>query len=183
MADKKELHFFFLPEYEEEEKYLCDMAKKGYLFEKVILPGIYHFRKSEPTNMIYRIDFNPQKKEDRESYLQMFRDYGWEYIQDLNEFSYFCKLDDGTEDEIFNDNVSRIDMLERINKRKMIPLTAIFLCIIIPQGMRVIMGGNFTDSFAIAFYIEWIAVMLLYIVIMTRCTAGFNRLRKKYDIK
>ena len=38
--------------------------------------------------MIYRIDFNPQKKENRESYLQMFKDYGWEYIQDLNEFSY-----------------------------------------------------------------------------------------------
>lgn len=29
MADKKEFHFFVLPEYEEEEKYLCDMAKKG----------------------------------------------------------------------------------------------------------------------------------------------------------
>ena len=26
---------------------------------------------------------------------------GWEYIQDLNEFSYFCKLDDGTDDDIF----------------------------------------------------------------------------------
>ena len=63
------------------------MAKKGYLFEKVTLPGVYHFKKSEPTNMIYRIDFNPQKKENRESYLQMFKDYGWEYIQDLNEFS------------------------------------------------------------------------------------------------
>lgn len=101
MADKKEFHFFVLPEYEEEEKYLCDMAKKGYLFEKVTLPGVYHFKKSEPTNMIYRIDFNPQKKENRESYLQMFKDYGWEYIQDLNEFSYFCKLDDGTDDDIF----------------------------------------------------------------------------------
>lgn len=183
MADKKEFRYFVLPEYEEEEEYLCDMAKKGYLFEKVTLPGIYHFRKSEPTNMIYRIDFNPQKKEDRESYLQMFKDYGWEYIQDLNEFSYFCKLDDGTDDEIFNDNESRIEMMERINKRKMIPLTAILLCIIIPQGMYVIMGGNYTGPFSIAVYIEWIAVMLLYIMIMTRCTVGFNRLRKKYDIK
>ena len=45
MADKKEFHLFVLSEYEEEEKYLCDMAKKGYLFEKVTLPGIYHFKK------------------------------------------------------------------------------------------------------------------------------------------
>lgn len=183
MADKKELHFFFLPEYEEEEEYLCDMAKKGYLFEKVTLPGIYHFRKSEPTNMIYRIDFNPQKKEDRESYLQMFKDYGWEYIQDLNEFSYFYKLDDGTDDEIFNDNESRIEMMERINKRKMIPLVAIFLCIIIPQVMRMSIGGNYTDPVSIGFYIIWIVLMFMYIVLITRCTAGFNRLRKKYDVK
>lgn len=183
MADKKEFHFFVLPEYEEEEKYLCDMAKKGYLFEKVTLPGVYHFKKSEPTNMIYRIDFNPQKKENRESYLQMFKDYGWEYIQDLNEFSYFCKLDDGTDDDIFNDNESRIEMLERINSRKVMPLLVIFLCCIIPQGMRMIIGGDFSDPVSIAFYILWIVVMFMYIVIITRCAVGFNRLRKKYDIK
>ena len=36
---------------------------------------------------------------------------------------------------------------------------------------------------AIAFYILWIVVMFMYIVIITKCTAGFNRLRKKYEIK
>ena len=165
MADKKEFRYFVLPEYEEEEEYLCDMAKKGYLVEKVTLPGIYHFRKSEETNMIYRIDFNPQKKEDRESYLQMFKDYGWEYIQDLNEFSYFCKLDDGTDDEIFNDNESRIEMMERINKRKMIPLVAIFLCIIIPQVMRMIIGGNYTDPVSIGFFVDVVLILLLFLSI------------------
>ena len=183
MADKKELHFFVLSEYEEEEKYLCDMAKKGYLFEKVTLPGIYHFKKSEPENRIYRIDFNPQKKENRESYLQMFKDYGWEYIQDLNEFSYFSKLEDGKEDEIFSDNASRIDMLERIYHRKVMPLLVLFLCCIIPQGMRMTIGGNYADPISITFYILWIVCIFLYIVIITRCIAGFNRLRKKYDIK
>ena len=183
MADKKEFHLFVLSEYEEEEKYLCDMAKKGYLFEKVTLPGIYHFKKSEPENRIYRIDFNPQKNENRESYLQMFKDYGWEYIQDLNEFSYFSKLEDGTEDEIFSDNASRIDMLERIYHRKVMPLLVLFLCCIIPQGMRMTIGGNYADPISIAFYILWIVMIFLYIVIITRCIAGFNRLRKKYDIK
>ena len=45
MSDKKEFHFFVLSEYEEEEKYLNDMAKKGYIFERVTVPGIYSFRK------------------------------------------------------------------------------------------------------------------------------------------
>lgn len=159
------------------------MAKKGYLFEKVTLPGVYQFRKNEPTNMIYRIDFNPQKKENRESYLQMFKDYGWEYIQNLNEFSYFCKLDNGTEDEIFNDNESRIAMLERISTRKMMPILAIFLCLIILQGMHIFMGGNYTDSVLIVFYLVWIVVFYIYIALITRCTVGFNKLRKKYAIK
>lgn len=183
MADKKEFRTFVLPEYEEEEKYLCDMAKKGYLFEKVTLPGIYHFIKAEPTNMIYRIDFNPQKKEDRDSYLQMFKDYGWDYIQDLNEFSYFCKEDDGSDEEIFNDNQSRIEMMERVHSRKMMPLLVFFLCCVIPQGMRMIIGGNFTDPVSIGFYVLWIVLMLVYVYLIARCTAGFSKLKKKYDLK
>ena len=113
----------------------------------------------------------------------MFKDYGWEYIQDLNEFSYFSKLEDGTEDEIFSDNASRIDMLERIYHRKVMPLLVLFLCCIIPQGMRMTIGGNYADPISIAFYILWIVMIFLYIVLITRCIAGFNRLRKKYDIK
>ncbi|MBQ0066553.1 MAG: DUF2812 domain-containing protein [Firmicutes bacterium] len=183
MADKKEYRWFLLPEYEEEEQYLSDMAKKGYLFERVTIFGAYHFKKSEPTNMIYRLDFNPQKKENRDSYLQMYRDYGWTYLQDLNDYSYFCKEEDGTDDEIFNDNESRMEMMERIYKRKMLPILVIFLCCLIPQGMRMIMTGNFTDTISIMFYILWIALMVIYIIMLTRCAAGFDRLRKKYDVK
>lgn len=40
-----------------------------------------------------------------------------------------------------------------------------------------------SDPVSIAFYISWIVVMFMYIVIITKCTAVFNRLRKKYDIK
>ena len=43
MADKKEMKIFTLSEYEEEEQYLNQMARSGYLFEKVTLPGVYHF--------------------------------------------------------------------------------------------------------------------------------------------
>ena len=57
MADKKERRLFVLSEYEEEEQYLRDMAREGYLLEKVTLPGAYHFRKEEPVDMVYRLDF------------------------------------------------------------------------------------------------------------------------------
>ena len=51
MADKKEMKIFTLSEYEEEEQYLNQMARSGYLFEKVTLPGVYHFRKTAPVKI------------------------------------------------------------------------------------------------------------------------------------
>ena len=146
MADKKEMKIFTLSEYEEEEQYLNQMARSGYLFEKVTLPGVYHFRKTAPVNMVYRIDFNPKKKEDWDSYKQMYQDYGWTYIQDFNEYSYFCKVAEDEEEanEIFSDNQSRIDMMDRIIRRKMLPIVAIFLCCVIPQAVRMA-DGMYTD--------------------------------------
>ena len=182
MADKKEMKIFTLSEYEEEEQYLNQMARSGYLFEKVTLPGVYHFRKTAPVNMVYRIDFNPKKKEDWDSYKQMYQDYGWTYIQDLNEYSYFCKVAEDEEEanEIFSDNQSRIDMMDRIIRRKMLPIVAIFLCCVIPQAVRMA-DGMYTVS--IAFYILWVILIVLYVYLIARSTAGFVRLRKKYEME
>ena len=87
----------------------------------VDLPGIYSFTKTEPEDMIYRIDFNPQKKEDLAGYHQMFADYGWEYLQDMNEYSYFRKPADVRDEDIYSDNDSRLDMIKRILRTKMLP--------------------------------------------------------------
>ena len=184
MADKKEMKIFTLSEYEEEEQYLNQMARSGYLFEKVTLPGVYHFRKTAPVNMVYRIDFNPKKKEDWDSYKQMYQDYGWTYIQDLNEYSYFCKVAEDEEEanEIFSDNQSRIDMMDRIIRRKMLPIVAIFLCCVIPQAVHMA-DGMYTDRVSIAFYILWVILIVLYVYLIARSTAGFVRLRKKYEME
>ena len=76
----------------------------------------------------------------------MYQDYGWTYIQDLNEYSYFCKVAEDEEEanEIFSDNQSRIDMMDRIIRRKMLPIVAIFLCCVIPQAVRMA-DGMYTD--------------------------------------
>ena len=164
MADKKEMKIFTLSEYEEEEQYLNQMARSGYLFEKVTLPGVYHFRKTAPVNMVYRIDFNPKRKED------------WD--------SYFCKVAEDEEEanEIFSDNQSRIDMMDRIIRRKMLPIVAIFLCCVIPQAVRMA-DGMYIDRVSIAFYILWVILIVLYVYLIARSTAGFVRLRKKYEME
>ena len=62
--------------------------------------------------------------------------------------------DEEEANEIFSDNQSRIDMMDRIIRRKMLPIVAIFLCCVIPQAVRMA-DGIYTDRMSIAFYILW----------------------------
>lgn len=181
MADKKEYKLFVLSEYEEEEAYLRKMARKGYLLEKVICPGFYYFKKVEPMDMVYRLDFNPKKKEDWDSYLQMYKDYGWKYLQDLNEYSYFYRpAGDSEEDnEIYSDNLSRLDMMDRIYKRKMLPTLAILLCCLLPPYVMhlngtLATGTQVTITVLVGFF------LVFYVYLIVRCGVGFSKLRKKY---
>ena len=180
MADKVQFRMFMLPEYEQEEIYLNKMAKKGYRLDKVVIPGFYFFTKTEPENMIYKIDFNPQKDDSVEEYHQMFADYGWEYLQDMNEYSYFRKISDGTEEDIYSDNASRIEMIKRILMTKMLPFMILFLCIVIPQFFMALFRDDMGNA-GITLLILWTLVLALYVFIFTRCTIGFYRLKKKYN--
>ena len=90
--------------------------------------------------------------------------------------------DEEEANEIFSDNQSRIDMMDRIIRRKMLPIVAIFLCCVIPQAVRMA-DGMYTDRVSIAFYILWVILIVLYVYLIARSTAGFARLRKKYAVE
>ena len=69
--------------------------------------------------MVYQLDFNPEGISHREEYLQMFRDCGWEYLQEYMGYSYFRKpvsRMEGRDEEIFCDDASRLDMMKRVFK-------------------------------------------------------------------
>ena len=112
----------------------------------------------------------------------MYRDYGWEYLQDLNEYSYFYKTagDSEEENEIFSDNASRIDMMDRIYRRKMLPILVVLLCCLIPQSVWYL-NGSLAAGMTIALSVMWMLLILFYVYLIVRCMAGFSRLRKKYD--
>ena len=121
--------YFLLYEYEKEEQYLAKMHANGWRF--VDTNGfLYTFEKCEPEQVVYRIDFSGLAPENRDDYNAMFRDYGWEYLQDINGFSYFRKSAEGVKPEdleIFSDGQSRIDMTKCIFTRRMIPLFLLML--------------------------------------------------------
>jgi len=132
---KTEFRFFTIPEWKKEEEYLSEQHKSGWEFVSVNFIGLYHFKKCEPKDVIYQLDYNPESITQKEEYIQMFRDCGWEYLQNYVGYSYFRKAAsemDG-EESIFCDDDSRLDMMKRVFKQRMVPLIAIFFAIIIPQ--------------------------------------------------
>lgn len=196
---KKEYHWFTLTDYEQEENFLRKKHNAGYKLVKVTMLGTYYFEKCKPEDVVYKLDFNPQKPDDRESYLKMFEDYGWEYIQDLNEYSYFRKpasekafadtedLDEvdvagGGNDDIFSDNESRLEMMKRIFMKKMIPILIVFAALVIPQLLLAMHHGSGSGA-GLVILIMWAVLFAVYVLLIVRCGLGFRRLGQKYKNK
>lgn len=196
MADscKKEFHYFLLTDYEKEEELLRRRQRDGLKFVRVRQPGVYYFESCCPEDVVYKLDFYPQTCEERDCYIKMYEDYGWEYIQEMNGFHYFRKAIDkssgeetadgqktaGTETEIFSDNASKLDMLKRIFLQRMLLLFGVFMACFLPQfifytGGIAISGGRFVVLALLGI------LFAFYIYILIHCGIGFYRLGKKYS--
>ena len=183
---KKEFRMFLLTDYEAEEVYLAKRHKEGYAFEHVKSPGFYTFQKCEPEEVVYRLDFHPLDKSERESYLQMYQDYGWEYVDEMNDYCYFRKAVDkmaeGESLEIFADLESKLDMVKQIFWRRMFQVLVVMLFIVVPQIYRTV-TGQFTGELGFIWSVFWSVVFVLYVYICIHCGIGFYKLRKKYSRK
>lgn len=135
METKKQYKWFSIFEYEKEQEYLSMMHKDGWKFLKVSGLGVYRFEKCEPKDVVYQLDYNKDGLEHRDEYIKMFADCGWEHLQDYAGYSYFRKAaeDMSGEEEIFCDKESRLMMMNRVLKGRMIPLLILFFCIVLPQ--------------------------------------------------
>lgn len=178
---KRVLKLFLLPDYEKEEEYLSEMHRKGWKFVKVSFIK-YTFEKCIPENVVYKIDFSPNKN--HSSYVNMFGDYGWEYIQDLNDFSYFRKNAAGVPEadlEIFSNEASRLEMMRKIITTKLLPLLCIFLCCVLLNFVKIFNGGFPNGPVRYGLAVIFCILFGLYGYIFTYCSIGFLRLKKKYS--
>ena len=138
METKKQFKWFTIFEYEKEQEYLRQMHLSGWKFLKVTGFGMYHFEKCQSQDVVYQLDYNKEGLAHKEEYIQMFADCGWEHLQDYAGYSYFRKAvgEDGIAEEIFCDDASRLQMMERVLKGRLLPLLIIFLCCLLPQFLN-----------------------------------------------
>ena len=178
---KKVLRFFTPDNYEKEEAFLTEMSRKGWHFIRFKV-FVYEFEKGQPMNYVYKLDYKRDKKEDKDNYLAMFKDCGWENIYEFRMlggvWEYFRKISDTGEDQLFTDNESKIDLLVRI-RRGYIFIAIFFLGINMANLANLI--SIFERGYFISFtfiFILYTFVIYLYVKIFVRISMKISKLRK-----
>ena len=175
MEKKIVYRIFTIADYEREALYFREMHAKGWKLRKVsysILLFVvkYTFEKCQPEQVSYQLDFYPMEKSERASYLQLFKDCGWEHITDFNSFSYFRKahseIESNAEFEIYNDAAGKLAMVNRILRLRLVPVL-LLLAIHIPFLFILLDRSNTFDLwkfFAVGLYIFLSLILLLMVV-------------------
>ena len=140
-----------IADYDREALYLRKMHAEGWKLKRVsysiLLVAVkYTFEECQPEQVSYQLDFYPMKKSERASYLQLFKDCGWEHITDFNGFSYFRKLYSGVESdaefEIYNDAAGKLAMVKRILIMRMLPILFLFSALL-PVFSKLLSGRGY----------------------------------------
>ena len=146
MEKKIVYRIFTIAVYDREALYFREMHAKGWKLKKVsysilLFAVKYTFEKCQPEQVSYQLDFYPMRTSDRTSYLQLFKDCGWEHITDFNGFSYFRKahseIESDAEFEIYNDATGKLDIVHRILRLRLLPVL-FFLSMLIPLFLKLL---------------------------------------------
>ena len=174
---KRFTKFFTIADFIEEEQWLREQHKKGLKLTKFVLPCFYTFEEVEPEDVIYRLDYKNSKAS--AEYKQMYLDYGWEYFGSCVGWNYFrkkaCDVSQENDGELFSDKESKIDMLEKIIKTRLLPLIAILLCCIVPNLSRFFNSNSSWIDIVLGcvFYV----LFFIYILLIAHCGRKLKKLK------
>lgn len=176
---KKFFRFYTISDWVEEEEWLREQSKKGFKLCKLNPPVSYSFEETEPEDVIYKLEYKNAKAEfDCNS---MYQDYGWEYCGSCLGWNYYRKpasqINSENDGELFSDKESKIEMLERIIKTRMLPLVTIFFCCLIPSFgnlMRLQSKGIFDYIFVGLFTF----LFFFYIYLFIHCGRKLRAMKK-----
>lgn len=176
-----------IADYDREALYLRKMHAEGWKLKEVTYSILlfavkYTFEKCQPEQVSYQLDFYPMKKSERASYLQLFKDCGWEHITDFNGFSYFRKvhfeIESDAEFEIYNDAAGKLAVVKRILIMRMLPILLLFLALL-PVFSKFVSGAS---SFSWEVFLIFIIDGVLLIVFAIQISYILWRLFQKWKV-
>lgn len=150
---------------EAEEAWLRKMSQQGWHLSSIGIPTIYDFECGEPEDFVYRLDYPSYSRIDKEVYLQLFRDAGWEKIREMGGWHYFRQKAEPSEElEIYTDAESKIGKYQRLLVFLWILTLPLFIALINTRG-------NFL------FFIV-VPIFLIYIYMIFRISIRINQLKR-----
>ena len=180
-----EFRYFDVSEVEIEEDYLSRMHRDGWKLTKIGSFGWYHFESCEPEDVVYRMDFNPDASADRENYLRMYEDYGWECAVRVDDTFYFRKAADTAapeSTEIFSDSESRLAMMNAILRKQL--GFSIYATVSSTLVVFLMAFQSSPDHFLYIPGLTLCGILLLnFYALLLRRIIGFRRFHKKYSIR
>ena len=185
MEKKSVYRIFTIADYDREALYFREMHAKGWKLRKVsysilLFAVKYTFEKCQPEQVSYQLDFYPMRTSERTSYLQLFKDCGWEHITDFNGFSYFRKahseIESDAEFEIYNDATGKLDMVHRILRLRVLPVL-FFLSMLIPLFLKLL---SERDVFSGLVFLLTIIDCVLLFALVIQISYIFWRLFQKW---
>lgn len=172
---------FTIADYEEEEAWLRKQHREGWKLMKMIPPCFYTFEACEPADVIYRLDYRNSRQ--TEEYMQLLKDFGWEYFAQCVGWLYFRKPADAVESEqdgeLFSDNASRAELVNHVVKTRLIPLAIIFLCCVLPNFIR-FSSGEYIGGFGSFFGGFFGAMFVVYVFLIVYCGTKLRKIKEKY---
>lgn len=115
-------------DFDEEEKFLHDMAEQGHILKKYSIFGLYHFEDTEPQNLNYKIDYRKFKnRKEFDNYIALFEDADWRHVCGTRSSGnqYFLPMSEKAGTDIFSDRVSAAARYKTLYKLCM--LNVVFL--------------------------------------------------------
>ncbi len=149
-----------ISDFEEEQDFLTSLHSGGWRLIS-IKGNKYTFERCEKGVISYQIDFNPNERQ-RDEYIQLFIDFGWQFITEKSGRFYFSKptsLCNENESKLFNNKETKAIMCRKIVKRKLlqlIPLSVVMVLVSLLIGILL-----FSFQLAPLFLTSFISGLLL----------------------
>ncbi len=168
---KRVFRWFWAWNDEQEEAWLTEMARQGWHLREPGVFGFYTFERGTARNVIYRLDFKTAGK-DKEEYLQLFADAGWDHVGEMGGWQYFrTEAAEGEAPEIYTDKASKIHKYQRL---------FFFLVIFLP--IYSVTLNNMSQRSSTAMHVLSLVfgfIMLLYVYALVRIFIRILQLKKQ----